>query len=119
MEDFKKIELVDDRYNAMYIATNVYAELALLFKEGIIEEFEEGWYIFDLFIRNSNSSNRFVEGYFDGKSFDRNSWKEVKVEKKSIYRKLTCDFFRENDSKLEYSILNSVQKKMIRKGLTI
>lgn len=75
--------------------------------------------IFDMLLNMGNTSERFVEAIFDGECFVDTTFKYTDIDKKNELRKISTEFFREKSNILEYSILNSVQKKMINKGIVI
>ena len=75
--------------------------------------------IFDLLLNMGNNSERFAEAFFDGFEFAKTSFKYIDVDKKSEIRKLSSTYFKSNSDLLDNSILSSVQKKMLVKGMTI
>lgn len=75
--------------------------------------------IFDMLLSMGNTSERFVEAIFDGECFIDATFKYKDIDKKNELRKISTEFFGQKSNILEYSILNSVQKKMINKGIVI
>ncbi|MGG3990066.1 type II toxin-antitoxin system RnlB family antitoxin [Bacillus smithii] len=75
--------------------------------------------IFDLLLSIGNTSERFVEARFDGESFDRSSFKYIKLNKKHYLRMKSRDFYSKHLFLLENSVLNSTQIKLLSKGICI
>lgn len=74
--------------------------------------------LIDQILHVGNTQERFLSIYIDQNGFAKDTIEILNVPKESIYRKLSCDFLKKTDE-LEFSILSSVQKKMIRKGIVI
>ncbi|WP_291560738.1 MULTISPECIES: type II toxin-antitoxin system RnlB family antitoxin [unclassified Clostridium] len=79
----------------------------------------KGRILIDCLLYTGNSKDRFIEAYFNGTKFEDDSIKIVEVERGNKFRKITSDFLREEVEILDYSILTTVQKKLILKGLNI
>jgi len=75
--------------------------------------------LFDLLLSIGNTSERFVEASFDGQQFDRSSFNFVKVDKKNNIRSNSRDYYYNHLFLLEESVLNSSQKKLLSKGISI
>lgn len=75
--------------------------------------------VFDMLLNMGNTSERFAEATFDGECFIDSTFQYIKIDKKNELRKISIEFLKNNSGILECSILNSVQKKMINKGITI
>lgn len=75
--------------------------------------------IFDMLFNMGNTSERFAEAIFDGSQFINSTFKYVKIDKKNQLRKCSVEFFKKKPEILDCSILNSIQKKMINKGIAI
>lgn len=75
--------------------------------------------LFDLLLNMGNSSDRFIEAFFDGKELSKTSFKTISLNKRSELRKITTNYFKENLYMLDNSVLSSIQKKMLGKGLVI
>lgn len=83
--------------------------------------------IFDHLLHNGDSSNRFIIAKY--KIYDnlynpmviptQLESKLLNIPKKNIIREISCNYFKTKPNLIEYSILNSVQKKMILKGIVI
>ena len=81
--------------------------------------FDEIEVLFDLLLRSGNDKERYGVAVYKEKKFDRSSFKYIKVEKSSPIRRISANYYKEKTSYVENSILNSVQKKMICKGISI
>jgi hypothetical protein len=75
--------------------------------------------IFDMLLSIGNTSERFVEAKFDGDKLNQSSFNYIHVNKKDDLRKISTQFLKENCYLLDNSVLNSYQKKMVSKGITI
>ena len=73
--------------------------------------------LIDQMLHVGNNEKRFLTFCFDG----QNSVSEkafVRIKKDSPLRRTSCEFFKNNEI-MENSILSSIQKRMIKKGLVI
>ena len=75
--------------------------------------------VFDFLLSSGNTNERFAKAVFDGKSFDKSSFQFIKLEKKNIIRGLSADFYKMGAGYVDNSMLTSVQKKLVHKGLYI
>lgn len=79
----------------------------------------EGKILIDEILHVGNTDKRFISFEF------RNNQEQIDVEMKftniqkdNILRKISCEYLRKNDL-VQYSILSSIQKRMICKGISI
>lgn len=75
--------------------------------------------VFDLLLNMGNGSERYAEVFFDGREFDKSSFKFISVDKKSGIRKISTDYFKNNADMLANSVLSSMQKQLILRGATL
>lgn len=75
--------------------------------------------LFDMILCRGNNEDRFIECLFDGENFVTSTIASVKVDKKNILRKLSTQYLLKNREVIEHSILTSIQKKMLLKGIAI
>lgn len=75
--------------------------------------------IFDMILCRGNNSDRFIKCDFDGNSLLRSTMEVVALSKKDTLRKLSINYLVKEKEKVENSILTSIQKKMILKGISI
>lgn len=76
--------------------------------------------LFDTLLYSSNSPDRFIRATHDNLSFVSSSFEILMVPKQSSIRYHSQEFFSKNDYIIHRSfILNSVQKKIILKGIPI
>lgn len=78
-----------------------------------------GRILFDTLFHSGNSKDRFIEVYFDGNEIDTITAHVVKIEKGNGIRKVIAEILKDNYELLEDSILNSVQKKLLSKGISL
>lgn len=71
--------------------------------------------IIDLLLSNGNSTNRFIELYFDGSKFDLSKVKTIKPTKELELRSI--EFYSSNPQLLENSTLNKAQKYLVKRGM--
>lgn len=79
----------------------------------------EGKIMFDLLTSIGDNSERFSTIFFDGSKFKLTSYAVIQVSKKSDIRKSMTSFLNKIENRLENTVLNSTQIKLIRNGLTI
>lgn len=75
--------------------------------------------IFDLLLSCGNNSKRFAKINYDGKHFDRKSFKFISIDKKDNLRKVSANHYKYKGELVEQSILSSIQKKLITNGIAI
>jgi len=75
--------------------------------------------LFDMLLSMGNTSERFAEAHFNGIEFDKHSFCYVSISKNNELREVSMNFYRGHRETLDYSILNSAQKKLILGGLAI
>lgn len=118
---FETVVLSGNKYAALIIGTSCEAPSKYL-KE-IASELQakqvKGTIILDMLLHSGNSDERFISVDFDGEKFDDCTFKFIKVEKNNDTRKLSATYFQDYPEIVEYSILNSIQKKLILKGCAI
>ena len=122
MKTYDIIRIENEDYKFIVFSTTYESPLAYaeeISKDLSYYNIKEAKVIFDMLLNMGNESDRFTEAYFDGNKFDISSFKSIDVSKKSKLRKISCNYFKTNMELLEYSILNSMQKKMLAHGLTI
>lgn len=75
--------------------------------------------VFDFLLSSGNSQERFGRINYTGSEFDMRSFQFINVSKKNDLRKVSANYYKDKDQNLENSILTSIQKKMIKKGIAI
>lgn len=75
--------------------------------------------LFDMILARGNTTDRFMKCYFNGESLEKSSIEVLNINKKHYIRKLTANYLVDNKELVEKSILTSIQKKMILKGIAI
>jgi hypothetical protein len=120
-ENYNFIKLGNSRYSVLIIETVCEPPSKLLDKiaEDLSAEGICGEVIIDSLLYNGNNNERFISMYFCGNQFDKSSFKFVKIAREDILRVLTSEFLRSNYELVEYSILNSFQKKLLIKGCNL
>lgn len=79
----------------------------------------KGKILVDNFLHSGNNSDRFIEFEFDNGSMLRNTFKFIPIKKDSAIRRKCSSLLLRYPEAIENSILNSVQKDMLLKGLSI
>lgn len=76
--------------------------------------------LFDTLLYSNNSQKRFLSAKYKEDGFDKNSFEFINVPKKDYLREQSLNFFISNSKYIENStMLNSIQKKIILKGIPI
>ncbi|WP_160680889.1 type II toxin-antitoxin system RnlB family antitoxin [Clostridium sp. C8-1-8] len=75
--------------------------------------------VFDFLLSSGNSSERFGQINYTANGFDMKSFKFIKIPPKNQLRELSVNYYKDKDENLDNSILTSIQKKMIKKGIAI
>lgn len=77
--------------------------------------------IFDNLLHNGNSENRFIEMHYDNmfNPYNASAIKFTELKKSHPIRKISMEYYKSNPKLLECGTINSVQKKMILKGMVI
>ena len=127
MEMYKIIESFTSKqeYQCIVMATSYEDPLEDINLINIIEielresNISKGKIMFDLLTCFGDNSERFSTLFFDGYKFDLNSYNIVTIPKKSEIRKSVTTILNKLDTKLENTVLNATQIKLIRHGLTI
>lgn len=122
MNEYNILKINNEDYKVI-IFSNSY-ETPLLYLEDISNELKAQnlsncKVVFDMLLCRGNTTERYTEAIFDGERFVNSSFKYIKVDKKNELRKIALDFFKSDISMLENSILTSLQRKMINKGIAI
>ncbi len=91
-------------------------------KEAIEEDLKKsgakGKVIFDLLLSHGNNPDRFYEASFDGEKINEDSLKAANSISKTI-KKLSGNFYREQNQCLENSVLSKAQKFLLKRGQLI
>lgn len=123
MRDYKIIQTTDEKYS--FIVFSESYETPLMYLDKISQELKEYnkadiKVIFDMLLNMGNTPQRFAEATFDGGSFIESTFNYFEVSKKDKLRSIGTEFLRSNiDILNDSSVLNSVQKRMIKKGMVI
>ena len=122
MPNYKIVEINNENYKAIIFAQSY--ETPLLYLDEISSELKEHGMsncniVFDMLLSSGNTSQRYVEAMFDGEQFIKTTIKHIPIDKKNTLRTISLNFFKSNSSILQSSILNSLQIKMINKGIAI
>lgn len=75
--------------------------------------------IFDFLLSSGNGSERFGRMIYDGKEFDMTSFEFINIPKRNRLREFSINYYKDKEENLDNSILTSIQKKMIIKGISI
>ncbi|MBO3395849.1 type II toxin-antitoxin system RnlB family antitoxin [Clostridium perfringens] len=75
--------------------------------------------LFDMILCRGNNLDRFIKCDFDGNSILRDTMEVVRLSKKDVLRKISVEYLSKEKDKIENSILTSIQKRMIIKGISI
>lgn len=111
-----------DNQSEKIILINSYESL-YLFLEEISFDLTNCKYIgqvyFDTIIHSGNNQERFVWSYFNGESFDTNSFKFISIPRISRIREVSCDYIRKNINLVNVFTISSIQKELLMAGVCI
>lgn len=116
VKEYNIIRLEENlEYSNLVIMCNANSPLDYIqiIKEDLAKIKTNGKVLIDQILHVGNTNKRFIS--LDYKS---NEIQFVDIPKKELYRKISCDYLRESNL-VEYSILTSIQKRMIKKGMKI
>ena len=117
------IQIVEDqKYNLIIFADTYespFYHIDEIEKEINDMNIQETVVLFDRLLSIGNVTERFVELKFRDGRFIKDSYKTVSLLKKSKLRTRCANYFHDHDDLLEYSILTNIQKKLLKKGITI
>lgn len=83
--------------------------------EGELGEKFCGMILFDLLLSNGNSSNRYIEANFNGKSFDYSSFKIPSTIDKQV-KKISTRFYSNNEQFINSDLFSNSFKFLFKKG---
>lgn len=86
-------------------------------KDDLIKYNAKGEIIIDQILHVGNTNKRFISMKYENGDFEINH-NFANISKGSSLRKISCNYLKENKL-VEYSILTSIQKRMINKGIAI
>jgi len=118
-------------YKIEYIGSGFYSALVVsLTYRNILNELDNieeelklnkisGMIVIDNLLKSGNNEERFIEAFFDGRKFDRKSFKFVEISRNNSVRKLSCSLLKHQEGINEVFALNKFQKDLLFKGLSI
>jgi len=120
MKNYNIFSLVGETYEVLITILNSDSPLECLpeFEKELLDKNVCGNVLIDQILHVGNTQERFLEIAIDKNGFRKDSINVVNIPKASILRKISCDILQKTDV-LEFSILSSVQKRMINKGIAI
>ncbi|NMA83185.1 MAG: hypothetical protein GX962_04900 [Epulopiscium sp.] len=74
---------------------------------------------FDLLLSSGNNKERFGRAIYDGRQFNKKSFSYLSISKQDFLRCFSAKYYEQYNNYVENSILNSIQKKMLCKGICI
>ena len=123
MKEYNIINLTDEDYKVIifYNSFEVSSSyLELISKDLRDKNITEGKILFDMILCRGNTNERYTEVLFNGNNFIDSTFKYINISKKDKLRKLSMEYMRDNKKQIiEHSLLSSIQKRMIDKGIVI
>ena len=122
MNDYKIISIDNDEYDVIIFSEeqrHPLSNLEEIEKELMKLNLKNNKVLFDIILCRGNTSDRFIEFKIDSNMLVKSSMSILKIGKKNNIRKLSTNILNSNKEMLENSILTSIQKKMILKGIAI
>lgn len=78
-----------------------------------------GVVMIDELLHSGNTEERFIQGFFNGNSFENGKFKFTVIEKKSKLREYACEFLRKDIELLHFTGLTGRQQRLIECGCVI
>lgn len=78
-----------------------------------------GYVTIDELLHSGNTEERFIQGFFNGNSFENGKFKFTVIEKKSKLREYACEFLRKDIELLHFTGLTGRQQRLIECGCVI
>lgn len=78
----------------------------------------KGVVLFDLILCNGVSPNRFIKAYFDGSSFDSNTFGIISNIKDNI-KLISSNFYKNNSDLIDKGVLSKQHSFLLKKGVVI
>lgn len=122
MKKYSIVRLNNDlEYTNLVIMCNANSpfDYIAMIKEDLMKNNIKGKIIIDQILHVGNTNKRFISMVYDKDNLEKDKELEfVNISKGSLIRKISCDYLRENGL-IEFSILTSIQKRMLNKGISI
>lgn len=122
MKKYSIVRLNNDlEYTNLVIMCNANSpfDYIAMIKEDLMKNNINGKIIIDQILHVGNTNKRFISMVYDKDNLEKDKELEfVNISKGSLIRKISCDYLRENGL-IEFSILTSIQKRMLNKGISI
>ncbi|WP_099329409.1 type II toxin-antitoxin system RnlB family antitoxin [Clostridium paraputrificum] len=122
MKEYSIIRLNDDsEYTNLIIMCNANSPLdyITMIKEDLMKFDINGKVLIDQILHVGNTNKRFISMAYSKNDLEKNEEMEfANISKSSLIRKISCDYLKDNGL-VEFSILTSIQKRMINKGISI
>jgi hypothetical protein len=97
---------------------NIFGYLEKIEKE-LADRNISGKIIFDNLLKSGNNKERFIAGFFDGKTFDKKSFEFISLERTDSIRVLSCSLLKQYENVIEMSTLNKFERDLLMSGLSI
>lgn len=104
-------------YCQLVIYKSCYAEILEI--EQHLDAELSGDIVIDTMFHTGNNSNRFIRGEVKNGEFVHDSFEVLPVPKKHALRELSNRIIREDSEGMETSVMNSAQKQLLKKGISI
>ena len=78
----------------------------------------KGVVLFDLILCNGVGSDRFIKAYFDGNSFDSNTF-EIVSDIKDDIKMISSNFYKDNSDLIDKGVLSKQHSFLLKKGVVI
>ena len=121
MKLYEILDINDIEYKNLIIICNANSPLEYL--EDICSDLTkrniEGKILIDEILHVGNNDKRFIEFMFKPNiQYSEINLKFINIKKDNALRRISCNYIKENKL-TQYSILTSIQKRMIDKGMSI
>ncbi|MDY3360015.1 MAG: type II toxin-antitoxin system RnlB family antitoxin [Clostridium celatum] len=120
-EEFNIVVMNDFKYSVVIIDKTSEPPTYLLpkLKDELISNSISGDILIDSLLYSGNSNERFIKANFIDGDFIKGSFEFVDIERGNVIRKITSDYLRDNQELIEFSILSTMQKRLVIKGCNL
>lgn len=116
MKDYELIFINKSKYMALVLSKSFYSPISM--RNEIAKELsgKKGYILFDLLLLNGQSSNRFIEAFFNGNTFLFDSFKRVNKIPNDLLD-ISFRYYHKNQDLFNVSSLTNVERFCFLKGI--
>lgn len=121
MDNFEIIKLNNEKDNILLVMKTSEPPLDFInnIKEVLSKMEYSGYVTIDEMLHSGNTGERFIQCFFNGNTFEDDSFKFITIEKHSKLRKYACELIRGDKESIHLNCLTDKQQKLIEQGYII